>query len=356
VAPVFEPLIKLLNLRPQRRTLPPKTWSARHRAFLCLLWLHILGLAIFASARRLPAGQGVAELGVLTALAVIGGIAPRRRLRAVAVALGLLASSALVVRLTGGLTASHFHFFVIVPLLTLYSDWLIFVLGIVFVVVHNGFLGTTDPRAVFDHPAAWSAPWKWALIHGVYIAAASATALVAWRVSEDRMMRDSLTQLGNAALYVERANQALARASRQGQRIALLSLDLDGFKDVNDTLGHDAGDQLLVEVGCRLKETLRESDTAARLGGDEFGILLEDVEGISAAKRAAARLGASLREPFVVSDHHVPVSASIGVALHEPANDDKTAKQLLKEADVALYAAKEAGKDTVRFSSDPVGH
>jgi hypothetical protein len=124
------------------------------------------------------------------------------------VAMGLLTSSALLVHLTGGLIESHFHFFVIVPLLTPYGDWSVFLLAIGYVAVHHGVFAQLDPTAVFNHPQAWRQPWKWALIHAVYVLGASATALVAWRATEERALRDSLTQLPITESFLEQAHRS----------------------------------------------------------------------------------------------------------------------------------------------------
>ena len=153
---------------------------------------------------------------------------------------------------------------------------------------------------------------------------------------------DPLTALPNRALLVEQLDRELARAARRDQPVFLLWLDLDDFKVVNDSLGHQAGDQLLVDVGERLQACLRPSDTPARMGGDEFTVLLTDVDGRQGAIRVAERVSAELGAPFQVAGHQVTVQASIGIAQSVPGHT--SADQLLRNADIAMYEAKKQGK------------
>ena len=156
---------------------------------------------------------------------------------------------------------------------------------------------------------------------------------------------DSLTDLPNRALFLERAAQALALGRRDGSEAAVILLDLDRFKTVNDSLGHDAGDQLIRQTGCRLRGSLRASDTVARLGGDEFAILLPGLDG-EAAIRVARKLLGVMREPFRLAGRDLRVSASLGVAVG-PRDGDEVLS-LLKSADAAMYRAKDAGRDRLQ--------
>jgi diguanylate cyclase (GGDEF)-like protein/PAS domain S-box-containing protein len=151
---------------------------------------------------------------------------------------------------------------------------------------------------------------------------------------------DGLTGLPNRALFRDRLDQALARSQRSGDPLAVLLLDLDGFKQVNDSLGHDAGDQLLAEVAQRLAAVIRPSDTVARLGGDEFAILLEDSDE-SASVSLGERLLERLDDTITVGGHELAVGGSMGIALHP--GGAGAGEVLLRDADVAMYAAKEAG-------------
>jgi diguanylate cyclase (GGDEF)-like protein/PAS domain S-box-containing protein len=152
---------------------------------------------------------------------------------------------------------------------------------------------------------------------------------------------DGLTSLPNRALFRDRLQQTLARSARSNSPLAVLLVDLDGFKQVNDSLGHDAGDQLLEAVAERFAETSRPSDTLARLGGDEFALLLDDSHEAHAAS-VARRLLVSLEDPIWIAGRELVVGASIGIALH--AGGAGEGEELLRHADVAMYAAKEAGR------------
>ena len=158
---------------------------------------------------------------------------------------------------------------------------------------------------------------------------------------------DALTGLPNRALFVDRLAQALARSERKAQTTAVLFADLDNFKTINDSLGHAAGDELLVVIARRIRESLRPSDSAARFGGDEFAILLEDIGGEDRVVNACERIMVSLAAPVEIQGAVIDPGASIGVALsHETTYD---ADRLLRDADLAMYAAKTAGKGTYKL-------
>ena len=153
-----------------------------------------------------------------------------------------------------------------------------------------------------------------------------------------RALQDPLTGLANRVLFNDRLEQALRRARRRRTRPAVLFLDLDTFKSVNDTLGHTAGDEVLLEVARRLRTVLRPEDTAARLGGDEFGVLVEDTTDASEAVGVAERIHHALAGPFAVGGRDLAISASIGIVRSESRDDDHVS--LLRNADIAMYEAK----------------
>ena len=159
---------------------------------------------------------------------------------------------------------------------------------------------------------------------------------------EHRAFFDSLTGLPNRAVFRDRLDHAIARSARDSDVLVVLLLDLDRFKFVNDSLGHDAGDELLVAVGGRIQDCSRSSDTVARLGGDEFAILIEDAASEEAAVALAERLLEALTSPFEVRGREVFIGASIGVALHT--GESGQPDELIRNADTAMYAAKGAGK------------
>ncbi|WP_150714204.1 MHYT domain-containing protein, partial [Pseudomonas fluorescens] len=159
-------------------------------------------------------------------------------------------------------------------------------------------------------------------------------------------LHDTLTGLPNRVLLADRIDQAMSRVQEQGGCFALMFIDLDGFKPVNDAFGHHMGDQLLREVGLRLREDLRSHDTLARIGGDEFVLLVQLADENDVLNLAARQVGLIARS-FRVAEHHLQISASIGIALY-PGNV-QTAEELLMNADAAMYHAKGAGKNGYSF-------
>jgi diguanylate cyclase (GGDEF)-like protein/PAS domain S-box-containing protein len=162
---------------------------------------------------------------------------------------------------------------------------------------------------------------------------------------------DSLTDLPNRALFFQNAGDLIRRADRHERRLALLFVDLDRFKSVNDSLGHEAGDQVLVAVATRLRTALREFDVVARLGGDEFAILLDNI-GEDDAALVSAKLLESLAAPIMVGEHALHVEASIGISRFP--GDGATADLLLRQADAAMYLAKQEGRNRFRFFSPDI--
>jgi diguanylate cyclase (GGDEF)-like protein/PAS domain S-box-containing protein len=160
---------------------------------------------------------------------------------------------------------------------------------------------------------------------------------------------DSLTKLPNRALFQDRLEQVIALARRNQENFTVLFMDLDGFKEVNDTLGHAAGDQVLQETARRLAALFRDSDTVARFGGDEFAALLTSAGDHKGVARLANRVVKSLRTPIHAGEDAVAISASVGISVFP--RDGEETEPLLKQADSAMYEAKKSGKNTYRFAS-----
>jgi diguanylate cyclase (GGDEF)-like protein len=158
---------------------------------------------------------------------------------------------------------------------------------------------------------------------------------------------DALTGIPNRHSFSEQLNRATARARREGRKVTLLYLDLDAFKFVNDTLGHDAGDSLLKEVADRLRRSVRAGDVVARLGGDEFAIMIEGLSGPLEVEAVAEGLIKVLAEPYHIAGRQLAVTASLGITMFPSDNSDP--QVLLKNADIAMYQAKEGGRNTFRF-------
>lgn len=193
----------------------------------------------------------------------------------------------------------------------------------------------------------------WQLINGRNHALALAMKMTReLREGEERMrhmaQHDPLTHLPNRALFSDRLSQAIATARRKHGRLALMFVDLDHFKPVNDSYGHAVGDLLLQDLASRLQACLRESDSAGRVGGDEFVVLLPDIAGAEDALPVAEKIRAALGRPMAVGDRMLQVSASIGVAVFPEHGEDEI--RLSKSADDAMYRAKAAGRDRVALA------
>lgn len=184
--------------------------------------------------------------------------------------------------------------------------------------------------------------------------AGSVTEITERKQDEERIHylahHDQLTGLPNRLLLTVHLPQALRRAKREGKRVAVLFVDLDRFKNINDSLGHNLGDRILHTAAGRLRQALRESDTIVRQGGDEFIVVLQDLENASLAGQVGEKLLEAVARPYREGDHKLFLTASIGVAIFP--EDGKDMDTLLRNADTAMYAAKSAGGNTVHFYTD----
>jgi diguanylate cyclase (GGDEF)-like protein/PAS domain S-box-containing protein len=472
---------------PRGGSLPYEQWERRHRVIVVLLWVHAIGLTLFGLVRGYSLVHTLADTSIIaTAAAFASWNRLGRKWQSTVAAFGLVAASGVFVHLSGGVIEVHFHFFVMVVVLSLYEDWVPFLVAIAFVVIEHGAMGVIDPQAVYNHASAIRNPWTWALIHGGFVLAESAACLVAWRKNEDTRLdlqhsvktlsaseerfrslvqnasdiallcdrdacikyvspsikkvfgyepenvlgrerwtfihpedldfaiaaweaaitttdpvspieyrakhadgswrwcevimgnllddpsvegvvlnirditerksaeeamlhqafHDTLTGLPNRALFLDRLGQALTRRGRIGSLTAVLFLDLDRFKWINDSLGHAAGDDLLVQVADRLSSAIRSGDSVARFGGDEFVVLCDELDGDWEARVIAERIGAALNDHFCVEGRDITVTASIGFATTAAASG-ATGDALLRDADAAMYRAKERGRHRI---------
>jgi diguanylate cyclase (GGDEF)-like protein len=346
---------------PRGGELPDAEFERRHRSLVMLLWLCAAALPLYA----LLAGYGIAHtltdglvpifFGTLAAPSAVS-----RRLRSIAATLGLSSCAALGVSISGGLIEAHFAFFVLVVLLTLYEDWAVFGLAVAFVLVHHGVLGTVDPRAVYHSANQYQHPWTWAGIHAVFVAAAGAAAVLAWRLNEDvrAQMRDvqaelehaahtdALTGLANRRALLDDLDRAADRAQQGSEPAVLVLGDLDGFKSYNDTFGHQAGDALLQRLGRTLAEATAPWGTAYRLGGDEFCVLARGGDEVRAAAEAATFAGLCEQgEGFTIGN-------SRGSALLP--TDAASASEALRVADQRMYTQKTFRRPTAEFQTKNV--
>ncbi|PSF10663.1 bifunctional diguanylate cyclase/phosphodiesterase [Marinobacter fuscus] len=185
-------------------------------------------------------------------------------------------------------------------------------------------------------------------VNGVVLSLRDLTQLKAAQTELHRLaFYDPLTGLANRQLFRDRLNHVVSRSRRTGEGSALMFLDLDGFKRINDTLGHDAGDELLCQVAQWLKGCVREEDSVARLGGDEFVVLLSRIDASDAAGKVAENILARLCQRLRLNDHEVSISVSIGITMIP--HDSEDAGTLMKYADLAMYRAKELGRNTYQF-------
>jgi diguanylate cyclase (GGDEF)-like protein len=168
--------------------------------------------------------------------------------------------------------------------------------------------------------------------------------------AQHQALHDGLTGLANRALLEDRLGQALHRHRRSGEQVALLMLDLDHFKQVNDTLGHPAGDELVRQVGTRLRALLRDTDTVARIGGDEFAIVQARPKGEADVRRLCERIIETIREPFQLGEREARVGVSIGAVF--ASEDASSATELLRHADITMYRAKAAGRECYRMFTE----
>jgi diguanylate cyclase (GGDEF)-like protein len=346
---------------PRGGLLPDQNWKRRHHALSLILLWHVPVLLAYSLDRGTTLVHAFLDASIPLALGTVAfWKRPGRGMRSVIVATGLISCSVVLVHVSGGLIEAHFHFFVVVALLSLYQDWKPFLVAIGLTVIEHGVTGVLAPHAVYNHPDAWAHPWKWAFIHGGFVLAASAASLTAWSISEaDHRERrheaarqhaqreamlshearhDELTGLPNRRMVSDRLEAAAGRAAESSTMIGVLFIDLDNFKAVNDGYGHLIGDVVLKVTADRLRAAIRGSDMAARLGGDEFVIVCENLQGEAALTAAIHRVDRALSASIPIDgDLTLEVGATIGHVLatsHDPWQD------LIERADLDMYRLK----------------
>jgi len=220
-------LAAIRNSLPRGGTLPEEDWRQRHTALVVATWLCVLVLAPYGIAEGYPLWHVWAHVMSVVPLSVIASM-PRfsAKIRSTAASLALLTVCALLVHISGGLIEMHFSFFVVIVVLTLYEDWMPFLLAVAYVLVHHGVMGTLEPHEVFNRPDAWAHPWKWAAIHALFVALAGVAGVVAWRLNENVRVRmneaqrklevmsetDALTGLPNRRRLINDLDAAYERA------------------------------------------------------------------------------------------------------------------------------------------------
>ncbi|MEK6277777.1 MAG: GGDEF domain-containing protein [Actinomycetota bacterium] len=317
---------------------------------ITVLWGVTGGLLVYGFAQGYGLDHTLLHLGPVVAFTLLANASwlPQRA-RSLSVALGLMTASAVFVHASHGLIEAHFAFFVFIVALTIYEDWLPFLIAVGFVLLHHGIMGMVDPGGVYGQPGQEDSPWQWAAVHAIFVAAAGAAGVIAWGFNEDvrrdiqRLAvekekladqlealahEDWLTGLPNRRAWDQRLAQDLDRAKRTGTRVSVALLDVDGLKEVNDNGGHQAGDLLLKTLGAQWAEELRTGDFLARLGGDEFGLILWGCD-----ENAAGEIVTRLRSTVIEAPW------SVGSATWDGAEKEGS---LLRRADDALYVNKSA--------------
>jgi diguanylate cyclase (GGDEF)-like protein len=328
---------------PQGDLLNEDEFRRRHAMIVRIVFIQAAVLPFMAVFVGRGLLHGLIDATPVAGLAVAAVFVPGKRGSVVAT-LGMTSGCAAAVHLSNGSIEAHFLYFVAVGLIALYQSWTPFLAAVLFVVVQHGAMGAIDPATVYNHHAAVHNPWLWAAVHGGILLSACLVSITTWRIIEFQALHDALTKLANRRLLFDRLQVALLSANRYGGKVALLFIDVDSFKTINDSFGHGVGDRALVHVADSLRSSARQSDTVARLGGDEFVILLPTVTDRDDAVAMATRLLESVAQPLDVNGREIDVRVSVGVALADGATNPD---DVIRSADGALYDAKANGKGTV---------
>jgi diguanylate cyclase (GGDEF)-like protein len=284
------------------------------------------------------------------------------------IAVSQMLTSSLLIHLTGGRIESHFHIFGSLAFLAFYRDWRVLVTASIVAALDHFLRGMYLPASIYgagfsDH-RRWLEHVGWILFADVFLIRSCLSAqtemfAIAQREAKQTSLLhqaqyDALTGIPNRALFVKKIESALRKARELSSRFAVLFLDLDRFKQINDSFGHHVGDQLLREVGTRLTGYLRAGESLARMGGDEFAVICENIDSIDDAKQTAATLLQALSTQFDVGGHHLIIGASIGISIYPESGESVT--DLQKNADIAMYSAKKSGNHGFEcFSPERVG-
>jgi len=353
-------IARIRGVLPHGGTLPEEDWRQRHRLIIWLLRGFIVVLAVYAAlARGEHAVQYLPEFASMIAFAGLAGWeGASHEWRSVSASMGLLTGSATLVDISGGLIEMHFSFFVAVIVLTLYEDWVPFLLAVAFVLIHHGVMGMIDPRAVFDDRSEWKDPWFWASLHALFIALAGAAGVAAWGLNErvrSRMLdaqrelerlglTDPLTGLGNRRQLMADLDHAI----ELGEPVALAIFDLDGFKEYNDRFGHPAGDALLARLTGTLSAAVENCARAYRLGGDEFCVLSDP---LGPADNFDAQLE-RWTDCFAERGKGFAITASSGAAMIPREAADGS--EALRLCDRRMYSVKHSRRTTAAVQAKDV--
>jgi diguanylate cyclase (GGDEF)-like protein len=339
---------------PRGGTLPPEDWRHRHIAMVVSTWLCMLVLLPYGAAEHYPLWHTLAHVMSVVPLSVVASMSRfTPKIRSAAASLALLTVCALLVHISGGLIEMHFSFFVVIVVLTLYEDWMPFLLAVGYVLIHHGVIGTLEPHEVFNRADAWADPWKWAGIHALFVALAGVAGIVAWRLNENVRVRmneaqrklevmsetDPLTGLPNRRRLINDLDAAL----ESGESTLLMLFDLNGFKGYNDNYGHVAGDALLTRLGQRLLGAAVPFGMAYRLGGDEFCVV--------AAASDGSRMDFELETAAALTEigDWFTITSSYGSVLLP--SEASTTGEALRVADERMYIDKDGSRPSAGSQS-----
>ena len=279
------------------------------------------------------------------------------------IAVSQMLTSALLIDLTGGRIETHFHVFGSLAFLAFYRDWRVLITASLVTAADHFIRGVYWPASIYG--PEWSNHWRW-VEHVTWVLFADAFLIrlciqsqremltIAQRQSKQEQLvyqvqHDALTGLPNRLLFAQKMDLGLSRAAELSSKLALLFIDLDRFKQVNDSLGHQAGDDLLRTVGERLTAHLEAGESVIRMGGDEFAVICEDIFSSADAERTVTRMLQVISQEFHIAGREVHIGASIGISIYPETGAD--AAELQRNADIAMYRAKRGAKGGFEFFS-----
>ena len=337
-------------------------------AYLMLLqWPGAILASLLISPRTWDAGASRIHPHVFTAI-FLGGLItvppvllaflqPGTKATRHLIAVCQMLMSGLLIHISGGRIETHFHVFGSLAFLCFYLDWPVLLTATLTTLIDHLLMGYYDPISIFGIATASHGRMLehilWVVFCDCFMITSCVQSLRGLWVTSRReadqevllyqAYHDALTGLGNRLLMQNKLSELLNDTLRKDSCFALISIDLDRFKEVNDTLGHQAGDSLLRQVSKRLHGLTRQHDVLVRMGGDEFALLLEDCESVAVAESVARRIVECFTAPFQLGNHTARVGASMGICMHP--NGDQAAEDLFHNADLALYKVKNSGRN-----------